>query len=43
MVPDIEREWIAEESRTVPQPVMRLVVTLIVLLAIGWAIYRWLG
>jgi len=43
MVPDIEREWIAEECRNAPQPARRLIVMLIVLLALVWALYCRLG
>jgi len=42
MVPDIEREWIAEEYRTAPQSSRRL-VALMVLLALAGALYFWLG
>ena len=40
MVPDIEREWIAEEQNVPPIPPWLWIV---VLLGIGWAIYRWLS
>ena len=39
MVPDIEREWIAEECRTAPRPAKWLLLA-VMLLAIGWALYR---
>jgi len=42
MIPDIEREWIAEESRTTPRPARRLWLTLLLLGAAGWALYQWL-
>jgi hypothetical protein len=42
MVPDIEREWIAEECRAASRPAWRLLLVLILLLGIGWALYRWL-
>ncbi len=42
MVPDIEREWIAEECRTAPQPIWRLLLAIVALLGIGSALYLWL-
>ncbi len=38
MVPDIEREWIAEECRTAPQPPWRL---LLILLVVAAAVIWW--
>ena len=43
MVPDIEREWIAEECRTAPQPALRLLLVLLLLLGMGGLLYWWLG
>jgi len=42
MVPDIEREWIAEECRSAPQPARRLLLILIALVGIAAALYWWL-
>ncbi|HZE98018.1 MAG TPA: hypothetical protein VE981_13395 [Planctomycetota bacterium] len=43
MVPDIEREWIAEENRSTPQCIPRLLLALFVLLAIAVILYLSLG
>jgi len=43
MVPDVEREWIAEECRTAPQPAWRLIVLLILMLWAVGALYLWLA
>jgi hypothetical protein len=41
MVYDVEREWIAEECRTNPQPPSWL--WLILMLAVGAALWEWLN
>ena len=42
MVPDIEREWIAEETRNAPHPSRWFLGAVILLLLIGLAVWLWL-
>lgn len=43
MVPDIEREWIAEELRSKPRPPYRLLGLIFLVAGIVWALWRGLG
>jgi hypothetical protein len=43
MVPDIEREWIAEEIRNTPQPGRWAILIVLLLLGIAGLLYECLG